>query len=235
LCPKWHLLYDDAIDAATLRLWVGQGEGLAVELLDYPGQTILVKWKDLQNVTTLEIWHLATRKDAPPPLSFGRPCTMESKCDDLEEALVAVYGNLTQTLTVLLEYYKMESRMYRHRASDLIARLTKATTLQADSYLDKLQIEIQSLALELFVINVDNLYKLTILQHYNLFHYVNEPLLPSSTKVLLYKTLSKRFPMHCTLLDYICTTERNLCANKAPTLQKKQSSVLFRFLTLCWL
>jgi hypothetical protein len=34
LYPKWHLLYDNAIDAATLRLWVGQGEGFTVELLD---------------------------------------------------------------------------------------------------------------------------------------------------------------------------------------------------------
>jgi hypothetical protein len=43
LYPKWHLLYDDAIDATTLRLWVGQGKGFTVELLAYPGQTILVK------------------------------------------------------------------------------------------------------------------------------------------------------------------------------------------------
>jgi hypothetical protein len=66
LNPKWHLLYDDAIDAATLRLWVGQGEGFTVELLDYPGQTILVKWKDLQDVTALEIWRL----DSICPLSL---------------------------------------------------------------------------------------------------------------------------------------------------------------------
>ncbi len=37
--PKCHLLYEDAIDAATLRLWLGQGEGFSVEFLDYPGQT----------------------------------------------------------------------------------------------------------------------------------------------------------------------------------------------------
>jgi hypothetical protein len=89
------------------------------------------------------------------------------------------------------------------------------------------------LALETFVIKVDNLYKLAILQHFNSFHYVNEPLLPSSTKVLLYKTLSKWFPMHCTVLDSICTTKRNLCAKKPATLQKKQNSGLFHFLTLC--
>jgi hypothetical protein len=119
---------------------VGQGEGFTVELLDYPGQTILVKWKDLQDVTALEIWRLATRKDALPPILFGRPCTMESKCDDLDEALVAVSGDLTQTLNILLEYYKRESHMYPPIFLDLIANTTKATKLQADSYLDKLQI-----------------------------------------------------------------------------------------------
>jgi hypothetical protein len=66
--------------------------------------------------------------------------------------------------------------MYRQRASNLIAHSTKATTLQADGYLDKLQIEIQSLALvqslalDLLVGKVDDLYKLAIVQHYNLFH-----------------------------------------------------------------
>jgi hypothetical protein len=56
--PKWHLLYDDAIDAVTLCLWLGQGEGFKVEFLDYPGQTLLVKWKDLRDITTLNIWQL---------------------------------------------------------------------------------------------------------------------------------------------------------------------------------
>jgi hypothetical protein len=233
LYPKRHLLFDDAIDAATLRLWVGQGEGFTVELLDYPGQTILVKWKDLQDVNALEIWRLATRKDALPPISFGHPRSMEAKCDDLNDALGAVSGDLTQTLNILLEYYKTESRMYRRRASDLIANSTKTTKLQADTYLDELQIEIQSSALDAFVTEVDDLYKMAILQHFNSFHYVNEPLLPSSTKNQLYHTLSKRFPMHCSVLDSICTTERNLRANNPNTLQKKQHSVLFHFLTLC--
>jgi hypothetical protein len=53
---------------------------------------------------------------------------MESKCDDLDKALVAVSGNLTQTLNVLLEYYKMESHMHRRCALDLIAHTTKAMT-----------------------------------------------------------------------------------------------------------
>jgi hypothetical protein len=37
--PKRHLLYDDAIDAASWDLWLAQGEGFSVEPLDYPGQT----------------------------------------------------------------------------------------------------------------------------------------------------------------------------------------------------
>jgi hypothetical protein len=115
---------------------------------------------------------------------------MEAKCGDLNDALGAVSGNLTQTLIILLEYYKTEFHMYRQRASDLIANSTKTTKLQADTYLDELQIEIQLSALDAFITEVDNLYKLAILQHFNLFHYVNEPLLPSSTKVELYKTLS---------------------------------------------
>jgi hypothetical protein len=114
---------------------------------------------------------------------------MEAKCDDLNEALGVVSSNLTQTLNIILEYYKTESRMYRQCASDLIANSTKATKLQADTYLDKLQIEIQSSALDTFVTKVDNLYKLAILQDFNSFHYVNEALLPSSTKVELYKSL----------------------------------------------
>ncbi len=90
---------------------------------------------------------------------------MESKCDDFKQALDAVAGDLTQTLHVLLEYYKTESRMYRRRASDLIAQKTKSTTLQADGYLEELRNKIQSSALELFVAEVDNLYRLAIIQH----------------------------------------------------------------------
>jgi hypothetical protein len=63
---------------------------------------------------------------------------MESKFNFLDESLWGVSGNLTQTLHVLLEYYKTESNMYRHHASNDIAKNTKTTTLQADSYLDKL-------------------------------------------------------------------------------------------------
>jgi hypothetical protein len=37
--PKWQLLYNNAIDEATLCIWLGQGEGFLVEFLDYPGQT----------------------------------------------------------------------------------------------------------------------------------------------------------------------------------------------------
>jgi hypothetical protein len=136
--PKWHLLYNDAINTATLCLWLGQGEGFTVEFLDYPGQTTLVKGRDLQDITALEIWYLVTQQDSLPPISFGHPCSFETKCYDLDEALGAVSGNLTQTLNVLLEYYKMESRMYRWHALDLITHMTKAMALQADSYLDEL-------------------------------------------------------------------------------------------------
>jgi hypothetical protein len=31
--------------------------------------------------------------------------------------------------------------------------------------------------------------------------FVNEPLLPSSNKAMLYKTLSNQFPMHCAILN----------------------------------
>jgi hypothetical protein len=144
--PKRHLLYDDAIDAATLHLWLGQGEGFKVQFLNYLGQTSLVKWKDLQDVTALAIWRLATRDDILAPILFGRSCSMESKCDFLD-----VLGNLTQTMRVLLEFYKTGSNMCHHRASDVIAQKTKSTTLEADSYLDELRMEIQSSALELFL------------------------------------------------------------------------------------
>jgi hypothetical protein len=232
--PKRHLLYDNEIDRATLRLWLGQGEGLSVEFLDYPGQTTLVKWKDLQDTSSsLEIWRLATRDDALLPISFGRPRSMEAKCDDFSKSLSAVSGDITQTLNVLLEYYRSESSMYRRCASELIAHTTKATMLQTDSYLDELRNEIQSSALDLFLSKVDDLYKLAIAQHYNSFHFVNEPLLPSATKAMLYKALSDRFPMHCSVLDSVCTTDRNLHASNPPTFQKKQNVVLFHFLTLC--
>jgi hypothetical protein len=41
--------------------------------------------------------------------------------------------------------------------------------------------------------------------------------------------------MHCSILDSICTTKRNLQLNNLPTVEKKQSVVLIHFLTLlCW-
>ncbi len=78
-------LCDDAIDAATLCLWLSQGEGFKVESPDYPGQTLLVKWKDLQDATALEIWQPSTQDNKLTPVLFGRPCSMESTCDLLEE------------------------------------------------------------------------------------------------------------------------------------------------------
>jgi hypothetical protein len=59
------------IDAATLCLWVSQGEGFTVEFLDYPGKTIPVKWRNLQDVANLEIRRLTTRNNWLLPLSFG--------------------------------------------------------------------------------------------------------------------------------------------------------------------
>jgi hypothetical protein len=41
---------------ATLSLWLGQGEGFSVNLLDYPGQTLSVKWKDLKDVKVSLRW-----------------------------------------------------------------------------------------------------------------------------------------------------------------------------------
>jgi hypothetical protein len=111
--PKCHLLYDDAIDAVTLRLWLGQGEGFLVEFLDYPGQMPLVKWKDLHDAIPIEIWRLVTQHDNLPTISFKHPHSMEAKVDALDDALCAVSGNLILTLNVLLEYYKTESSMYR--------------------------------------------------------------------------------------------------------------------------
>jgi hypothetical protein len=85
--PKHHhLLYNDAIDAATLCLWLGQGEGFSVEFLDYTGQTTLVKWKDLQDATAIEIWQLVTQHDTLPTISFGLPHSMEAKVDALPYA-----------------------------------------------------------------------------------------------------------------------------------------------------
>jgi hypothetical protein len=63
---------------------------------------------------------------------------MEAKNIHLEDALSDISGDLTQTLHIMLEYYKAESSMYRHRASDLIAHSTKAMPLQADTYFDEL-------------------------------------------------------------------------------------------------
>jgi hypothetical protein len=227
--PKRHLLYDDAIDAATLRLWLSQGEGFKVEFLDYRGQTLLVKWKDLQDATALEIWRPSTRDDKLTPVSFGRPRSMESKCNLLEESLCAVSGDLTQTLYILLEYYKTESSMYRRRASEVIAQKTKTTILKADGYLDELRMEIQSSALELFVTKVDDLYKEAIHQHYNSFHFINEPLLPPTTKANLFDILSLRFPMHCSVLESICTTDRNLRTHHPCTVSKKQNVIGDRY------
>jgi hypothetical protein len=216
-----------------LCLWLSQGEGFKVEFLDYPGQSLLVKWKDLQDATALEIWRPSTRNDKLTPVLFGRPCSMESKCNLLEEALCAISGDLTQTLYVLLEYYKTKLSMYCRRALEFIAQKTQNTTLKADGYLDKLRQEIQSSALELFVTKVNNLYKVAIQQHYNSFHFINEPLLPTTTKAKLFDILSTCFPMHCSVLESICTTDCNLCANNPPTISKKQNVVLFHFLTLC--
>jgi hypothetical protein len=158
---------------------------------------------------------------------------MEAKVDALDDALLAVSGDLIQTLNVLLEYYKTESNMFRRCAFDLIANSTKATNLEADTYVDKLRMEIQSSALELFVFEVDQLYKLAIQQHYNAFHFVNKPLTPIATKAMLYDEMSTRFPMHCAVLESICTTERNHRSNNPPAVQKKNNTVLFHFLTLC--
>jgi hypothetical protein len=232
--PKRHLLYDDAIDAASWGLWLAQGEGFSVELLDYPGQTTAVKFKDLQDAVSMEIWRVASRHNPLPTILFGFPHLMESKVVALDNALDSVSGDLLLTLNVLLEYYKSESCMYRHRASDLIANATKASTLQADTYVDELRLEIQSSALELFVFEVDQLYKLAIQQHYNSFHFVNEPLIPVATKDLLYNKMCTRFPMHSAVLESICTTERNLRANNPPAVAKKKNTILFHFLTLCW-
>jgi hypothetical protein len=113
---------------------LGQGEGFSAEFLDYPGQTTLVKWKEIQVIKALQLWCLATRHDSVPTISFGRSCLMEAKCNALDETLCAVSGDLTQML-VLLEYYKTESNMYRRPASNLIANLMKATALQANTYL----------------------------------------------------------------------------------------------------
>jgi hypothetical protein len=86
---------------------------------------------------------------------------MEYKCNFLDQSLSAVSGDLTQTFHVLLECYKTESNMFRCRASDALADKTKTTTLKADSYLDELCMEIHLSALELFVSEVDDLYKPT--------------------------------------------------------------------------
>jgi hypothetical protein len=65
---------------------------------------------------------------------------MESKVVALDDTLDSVSGDLLLTLNVLLAgVLQSESCMYRHFcALDLIANATKATTLQADTYVDKL-------------------------------------------------------------------------------------------------
>jgi hypothetical protein len=62
-----------------------------VKFFDYPGQTLLVKWKDLQDVTALEIWQPSTHDGKLSPVLFGHPCSMESKCNFLDEALVVLF------------------------------------------------------------------------------------------------------------------------------------------------
>jgi hypothetical protein len=107
--PKRHLLYDDAIDAASWGLWLAQGKGFSVELLDYPGQTTSVKFKELHDAVSMEIWRIASRHYPLPTISFGFPRSMESKVVSLDDALGAISGDLLLTLNVLLEYYKSES------------------------------------------------------------------------------------------------------------------------------
>jgi hypothetical protein len=61
LYPKLRLtLYNDAIDAATLQLWVG--EGLSVNLLDYPGQTILENGKTYRMLLLLRFGGLQLKR-----------------------------------------------------------------------------------------------------------------------------------------------------------------------------
>jgi hypothetical protein len=93
--------------------------------------------------------------------------------------------------------------------------------------------EIQSSALELFVFEVDQLYNLAIQQHCNSFHFVDEPLISIATKALFCDEMSTHFLMHCLVLESICTTKQNHCANNPPAVWKKQNTVPFHFLTLC--
>ena len=55
-----------------------------------------------------------------------------------DKPLVTVSGALTESVNILWEYYKSESKMYRRRASKIIKNSTRATTLQADTYIDEL-------------------------------------------------------------------------------------------------
>ena len=108
---------------AEVKLHIGQGAGIGISLLDYPSRVKLdLKFLEINSIQCF-VPHM--RGDVRPRITLSDRRSLDNYCDELEDKLKVVEGDIIQSLELLVAYEGAKSRIAQRTLNKSMAKAEK--------------------------------------------------------------------------------------------------------------
>ena len=225
----------ECLDEADMKDHIKKGAGIELSLVEYPGDTLLLKWKEAQSVLAFVEMH---HGDECEQIALPTRSAFHLYCDDFGSIYDEIKGDPIQEILLANEVLKKEVRHLAIQTS----KATKAAKAQADSADDfdaalklELELELDGGSLAAFANRTDNKFKKAWIQHYSYpFQDLSRLLGSDDVTDSIAEDIRTSFPKHYAVLQSLFFSKRSHePANKAkPSYKERMRSLTTHFLAI---
>ena len=225
----------ECLDEADMKDHIKKGAGIELSLVEYPGDTLLLKWKEAQSVLAFVEMH---HGDECEQIALPTRSAFHLYCDDFGSIYDEIKGDPIQEILLANEVLKKEVRHLAIQTS----KATKAAKAQADSADDfdaalklELELELDGGSLAAFANRTDNKFKKAWIQHYSYpFQDLSRLIGSDDVTDSIAEDIRTSFPKHYAVLESLFFSKRSHePANKAkPSYKERMRSLTTHFLAI---
>ncbi|EJK75331.1 hypothetical protein THAOC_02945, partial [Thalassiosira oceanica] len=236
LFAQWQAILTEAtslyetISSADIKDHIKKGAGIELKLVDYPGSTLLLKWKELASVQVFVEMH---HGDECVPLTLSSRKQLHFYCDDIRSMHDEIKGDPIQELRLANEVLKKEVQLLKIQISK--AATVSAAPDYADNFEADLELELDGGSLNAFALRTDMKYKEAWLRHYsNPFQSLGRILGSDDIADSIVEDIRDSFPKHYAVLVSLFFSKRSHePVNKAkPSYKERMRSLATHFLAI---
>ncbi|EJK69931.1 hypothetical protein THAOC_08767 [Thalassiosira oceanica] len=220
----------DGVSSSDMKNHIRQGAGIELNLVDYPGDTLLLKWKEVISVQAFVQMH---HGDECEPISLSSRNAFHLYADDIRSLHDDIKGDPIQELRLANEVLKKEVR-------DLRIQISKTASVEsspdhADDFEADLELELDSGSLAAFAQRTDQKYKEAWIRHYsNPFQGLGRLLGSDKVADSIVEDIKVSFPKHYAVLVSLFFSKRShQPANRAKlSYKERMRSLATHFLAI---